>query len=512
MNQDQLPNYKKLPQTEVAQNNIERVESVKQVQNPEGKYLKAREVILNSRLTYQQMFQKNEITADKFGEKMGLINDALLRLNKIIESNETKVQVIQAKNIENKAIGEEITTVVENIVDEEQTETKLNSVEISNKTPESSLELQKRPEYKQAIEVTAQNLARLAEQDPNAIAYQIQDLTGITLDAGQLLNSENDPANKAMLEYISNELMKNFDLRIQNPDNDKSFMFVVLDTEVLSVTQKRNLELLKNFAITPEANRMNKTVKNYSAENKQNRVISFIKEPVEIGNVEPVRITKPLATETEITRSYSTSINNPAPQADVNYSPTNFKPIQETSTFNNNTNQQTTRSQNQTKTETKTESTNQQENIPTKRAEVDQQNISFQPTPSVYQTMDVKAETVLNRPQLPASKVETGFVPEMKLAEPSPIPSNTENINNRETKPSLARNNVVQFNRKSNEVKPAEVRNNVVNFSRKPEQINQTQAQVKPAEVKSNIVNFNRPTSKNIPAATNSKGNLVGAK
>jgi hypothetical protein len=121
----------------------------------------------------------------------------------------------------------------------------------------------------------AKNLAKIAEKDPNGAATKIQQLTGITLDAGELITTTRDKQNLDVLEAIAQELLKNFEFRVQEPTTADSFGFIVLDTNNLTRTQQANFDFLKDLSMGPG---YDSTIKNYSLENNENKVIAYTKE------------------------------------------------------------------------------------------------------------------------------------------------------------------------------------------------------------------------------------------
>lgn len=129
----------------------------------------------------------------------------------------------------------------------------------------------------------ANNLAKIAEANPNEIANKIQQLTGITLNAGELINIVNDKQNKDVLELVSQELLKNFEFRIQEPTTADSFGFMVLDANNLTAVQRANFDFLRDLSM---GQGFGSSIKNYSLDNVENKVIAYTKDQVGTDEVQ----------------------------------------------------------------------------------------------------------------------------------------------------------------------------------------------------------------------------------
>jgi hypothetical protein len=278
----------------------------KQKKLPEGQFsgeagniIKAKKMVTAVRSKFEIMLSKGEITSEKYAKKMGDLNNALVYLDKKIQKFGPEAQdafyeagaEASEKNLvfekqgsepvgfdEGVAIesGKEVVAIIEeNLGVLKGIEADAGLINSADLGTFESREFREMSPQEKAGKNIANNLAKLAETDPNGAAEKIQQLTGITIDAGELLNTTKDQANRDVLELVSQELLKNFEFRIQEPTTAESFGFIVLDANNLSPVQQANFDFLKDLSMGPG---YGSTIKNYSMENTQNRVIAYTKE------------------------------------------------------------------------------------------------------------------------------------------------------------------------------------------------------------------------------------------
>jgi hypothetical protein len=278
----------------------------KQKKQPEGQFsgeakdvIRAKEMLLAVRSKYELKLSQGEITSEKYAEKMGNINKALVYLDKKVTKFSPEVQEAFGKvgnegEVAFEKEGTELIGLDKDVAIEsgkdvvailEQEQGIVEGVEkgegIKNSGNISSFESREfkemSPQEKAGKNITA-NLAKLAEANPSAVAEKIQQLAGITVDPSELLSIVSDKQNRGVMEQISQELLKNFEFRIQEPTTADSFAFIVLDPNNLSGMQRANFGFMKDLAMGPG---YGSEIKNYSLENGENRVIAYTKDFIE---------------------------------------------------------------------------------------------------------------------------------------------------------------------------------------------------------------------------------------
>jgi hypothetical protein len=279
----------------------------KQKQQPEGQFsgqagniIKAKKMVTAIRSKFETMLAKAEITSEKYAEKMENLNNALVYLDKKAQKLGPEVQeaFYQAgaeaseKNLAFEKQGSESIGLSSDVAIESSNEVVaiieenlgvLETIEADAGLRESkdlgtfeSREFREMSPQDKASKNIANNLAKIAQSDPNGAAIKIQQLTGITLDAGELINISNDKQNQDVLEMVAQGLLKNFEFRIQEPTTADSFGFMVLDASNLTAIQQANFDFLRDLSMGVG---YGSTIKNYSLDNPANKTIAYIKEP-----------------------------------------------------------------------------------------------------------------------------------------------------------------------------------------------------------------------------------------